>query len=302
MSSWVYVFSKFTPEALLFEALIICILLAGYAAFWILRKRRYGVIQQEVPAGVVKGYLNELIVDAEQMRAQLFGLLAASGVEMPQRPARVVSYAAAPAASDSELAHRLAEFEAKMAEQSKAIESLLSEKTRIEQELAAARASGGGGGAAGPDPQVPKLHEKIALLEGRLAEYSVIEDDLANLKRLQQENAQLKAALGQGGASAGTIAAAAPAAATTPTPTMAAAPKVSAPTPAMAPAAPAADPNFENLVDQVEQSLQPAAASAAPAEVAAAPAASPLDEATSSATLGKSDEDLVAEFEKMLNS
>src|SRR5689334_2552322 len=74
--SWLYLFSEFTPEALLFEALIIFLLCAIYAAFWILRKRRFGVVETQLPAGPVKEYLNELIFNAEQLRAQLFGLLA----------------------------------------------------------------------------------------------------------------------------------------------------------------------------------------------------------------------------------
>ncbi|MEK7692360.1 MAG: hypothetical protein AAB425_15200, partial [Bdellovibrionota bacterium] len=58
------------------------------------------------------------------------------------------------------------------------------------------------------------LMDKIKSLEDRLAEYSVIEDDLANLKRLQQENTQLRGELdalkaGGGGAGAGVAAAAA---------------------------------------------------------------------------------------------
>src|SRR6185437_13812316 len=79
-SPWVYLFSKFTSEALLFEALIIFTLIALYSAFWLLRKRKYGVVETQVPASVVKYYLNELIVDAEQLRAQLFGLLSGGGI------------------------------------------------------------------------------------------------------------------------------------------------------------------------------------------------------------------------------
>src|SRR5580700_9305858 len=85
MASWIYVFSKFTPEALLFEALAICLLIAGYAAFWVLRKRKLGAAANLVPASVVKLYLNELIGDANDMRTQLFGLL--NGGTLPPPPA-----------------------------------------------------------------------------------------------------------------------------------------------------------------------------------------------------------------------
>ena len=56
MTSWVYVFSRFTPEALLFEILLISILIAGYAGFWILHKRKYGAASAD---GVVKSYMKK---------------------------------------------------------------------------------------------------------------------------------------------------------------------------------------------------------------------------------------------------
>src|SRR4051812_37142033 len=80
MSAWIYLFSKFSSEALLLEALFISLLIAGYAAFWILRKRRLGAIRAaDVPAPLVKAYLSELIGDAQVLRTQLFGLLGGNG-------------------------------------------------------------------------------------------------------------------------------------------------------------------------------------------------------------------------------
>ncbi|MCM2321980.1 MAG: hypothetical protein NDJ90_01825 [Oligoflexia bacterium] len=300
MTSWVYVFSRFTAEALLFEALLIFLLCGGYAAFWVLRKRRLGALEaaNEVPAGVVKGYLNELIHDAEQLRAQLFGLLAASGIQiaMPQQPLQGVSINVAPGlTNDPEALKKMAILELKMIEQAKAMEAVMTDKAKVEQELALARAKGTGAPSAGGNTEIGKLQEKIHQLEGRLAEYSVIEDDLANLKRLQQENAQLRASLGQN-APSGAVAAAAP----TPAPRAAVAPAPAPASPLDALGNPEA--NFEKLVDQVEQSFQPPApAVEAPAAAAPAPQA-PSTSAPAAGTLAKSDEDLVAEFEKMLNS
>jgi hypothetical protein len=332
MSSWVHLFSNFTQEALLFEALAICLLSAGYCAFWVLRKRRLGSIESQVPAGVVKIYLNELIQDAEQMRAQLFGLLRSAGVSVGTQgePALALqstgpslggaegAQLATLSASDPATAQKIAEMEARMAEQAKAMQSLLVEKQKIEKDLAEARANAGAGKASGaPESSaaLTQLQQKIGLLEGKLAEYSVIEDDLANLKKLQQENSQLKAAL-QGrsvDAPAGAVAAApavpvsetprSQATQAAPEPIVEAAEAVaaSASEPQATAAAPQADA-FEGLVDQVEQSLQPTAEAtaatgepAAPAaDAAASPEAAPLE------SVEKSDADLVAEFEKML--
>lgn len=348
MSNWVYLFSKFTGEALLFQALAIFLLLGGYAAFWILRKRRIGVVKETIPTGVVKDYLNVLIADAEQLRAQLFGLLASHGVRIDAARPTASAFASVTTAADPALAAKAASLEARMAEQAKAMEALVAEKTKIEKELilakSAAGASASGTAAApaaagGSDPAIPQLQEKISGLEARLAEYSVIEDDLANLKRLQQENAQLKATLAGKGEAVPAVAATAPAAAAV---TAAAAAAAAAPAPEAAPAAPAPAPevpaaaaaptpppvaapvdptaeaptdlsvDFEKAVDQIEQGLQPAepapaAADAAPAATAPAPAAAaptPAADSTStpaSASMPKTDEDLVAEFEKMLN-
>jgi hypothetical protein len=383
MASWVYVFSRFTPEALLFEALIISLLCASYAAFWVLRKRKLGVLRNmgaEAPAGVVKAVLTELIFDAEQLHAQLFGLIA--GHEATAAGATYRSHAmirpltgapspsAAALAADPDVMNKIAALEAKMIEQTKATEAVLADKTRLEKELAALKAGHPGAAAGG---ETGKLQEKMQILEAKLAEYSVIEDDLANLKRLQQENAQLKAQLGGKTPAAGATAAgsaknaatAAPAAAIeevaapaiaevspfdalasaeTPTeisevpqeaasatpldevPTEAAAQPAAAieeiaqpmsiaePTTPESIANATADPNFEGLVDQVEQSLaEPVAASAtAPSgattgieEVPVAAAASAAGAGKSAKTqtpAEKSDADLVAEFEKMLNS
>lgn len=310
MVSWVYVYSKFTSEALLFEAFGICLLLSTYAAFWVLRKRKHGVIENEVPAGVVKGYLSQLIIDAQTMQAQLFGLLRAAGVQVPadamsavevQQMAAAAQYAAPPAnagasAADPMLLQKMKELEAKMVEQKRAMDGVLGEKIKIEKELAEARAAGGksSGGGAGDGAAMADLQKKVQVLEGKLAEYSVIEDDLANLKRLQQENAQLRAALaGQGG---GAIAAGAPIAAAA-----VAAEASQADDSSGAMEDPLANvggggDGFEGLVDQVEQSLKSdaPAAEAEPTLTAAAPAANSAEE-------GKSDDDLLAEFEKMLN-
>lgn len=215
MNSWIYLFSKFTAEALLFEALAIFLLCCGYTAFWILRKRRYGIIDSSIPAGPVKTYLNELIANAEAIRLQLFGLLAGKDPNNPNLYKVVMPSASGP---DPATLQRLAAAEAKAAELQTSVDVLNGEKEMLEQQLQAAKsAPAPEAKAAAPEDagQIVKLQKHVDELEGKLAEYSVIEDDLANLKRLQQENAALKAQLeggGGGGAAAPAPAAAAEAA------------------------------------------------------------------------------------------
>ncbi|MGK5089767.1 hypothetical protein WDW86_19625 [Bdellovibrionota bacterium FG-2] len=339
MTSWVYLFSKFTPEALLFEASFLFFICAFYFGYWILHKRKDGVAGKTLPAGMVKFYLNNLIKQAEFLRAQLFGLLnngeippeemekMMTGMSMPSFAGMGMQHsgatqgagmsAGAGGASDPALLQKLADLENKMSEQSSAMENMIAEKTTLEQELDAARvaaASAGGAVSSGNSADASKLKDKVNSLEARLAEYSVIEDDLANLKRLQQENASLKAALAQGGGKPAAAAVATTVAAPTPAPAPAQtpAPKAAepdplaeleasiaspAPEPMVEPEAPAAAPfdapdaSFESLVDEVEKSLDTAktdellnSKAAAPAAPAAAPAgASAIDTAAPAA-------------------
>lgn len=314
MTSFVFLFSKFTSEALFIEASLICLLCIGYATFWILNKRKYGVIDQDVPSGVVKDYLAHLIVDAEQLKVQLFGLLNSTrsgGHGFDASALGLTAHGGATgtlmSAGDPAFAAKLQELEAKLTEKETALNGIVTEKDRLTSELQKAKEASGGGGGDNAD-----LLEKIKMLEARLAEYSVIEDDLANLKRLQQENAQLKQQLSQAvsGAGSGAAAAAIPAPEPAPAPEAAMATDSSGvdalfdaaltevAAPAAEPEAQAAsvDAMFDNLVSEAAPA---AGASTEPAPEAAAaaaetPAPTPVAE--------KSDEELVAEFEKMLNS
>ncbi len=347
VGSWVYLFSLFTREALLFEALAIFALLILYSAFWIVQKRRLGSVKNVIPAGLVKTYLNSLIQEAEVLRAQLFGLLSASaaanggaspalGSGTPSAEALAMLQAAANSAGTA-ASPSIRQLETKMAEQSQAMNALIAEKNKLEKELTeaknnAAKTPAGAApvsGAVADPAELQKFQDKINLLESRLAEYSVIEDDLANLKRLQQENAQLKASLASTGGTPVPQPAATPAPAVAPAltaepaalptaqpaealtvETVAASTEAPAETspaapsettektqPSAAPAQATAAPDFEKVVDQVEQELKLPEAT----PVAAAPPTASSTE-TPPPAAEKTDADLIAEFEKMLNS
>jgi hypothetical protein len=335
MTSWVYIFSKFTPEALLFEALIICLLLCVYTAFWVLKKRRYGSVETNLPSGPVKSYLNELISNAEHIRLQLFGLL--SSPEYSRGSQSIFG-----GGPDPETVKKLAQLEIKLAEQSKSLELATEEKSRLEKELAGSGGSSGGAPLTGD----AGLQKRVQELEGRLAEYSVIEDDLANLKRLQQENAQLKAQLaGKGETPATSQTSEAPVAAQALASDAASDPSTvqasSAPTEgepeanASTETAAASTPAPEVTVEAASSESSPASnsvenatpsspldeataalaatttaspeapAAVPPVETAPATEASPLSSSTPPANpegLSNAEADLVAEFEKMLKS
>lgn len=302
MTSWVYIFSKFTPEALLFEALAILLLICGYTAFWILRKRRFGVIDQSMPSGPIKSYLNELIGNAEQLRLQLFGLLASSDHSASQLY-RLAGPTSAPnpgnpaPPSDPEIAKKLSTLETKVLEQLKALEAMAADKSRLERDLAEAMrgvAPAAAGSASNEENSglTAKLQQKIQDLEGKLSEYSVIEDDLANLKRLQQENTLLKTTLTAKGIPIPLSGS--PVLPSTAIPTQ---PPAATPKEASLPPPESAADVFAGLTGPVEDSLTAATATSAPPSEATDPPSpsSPVKNENE-----KAEADLVAEFEKML--
>ena len=210
LESVVGVFSRFTSEALLFQSLGIFILTAFYAAYWILKKRRVGAVNEEtVSPELVKEYLGQLIGDAQDLRGQLFGMVnaSASGVESGHSS---TSAGFISGITDPQMAAKFKELEVKMQAQAAAMNAVVTEKSRIESELLQAKS--GAPAATAPANDQSELLEKIKQLEAKLAEYSIIEDDLANLKRLQQENAQLKAQVGGAPTPAAAIASTQPAA------------------------------------------------------------------------------------------
>jgi hypothetical protein len=301
--------------------------------------------------------------DAEEIRTQLFGLLGKGEatarlmtnlqfqVDAPSAQSGAVGATAAgnPVAvtqlvQDPKMAEKLKELEKKLAEQTNALDSVLNEKMKLEEELANAKTDSGGDGQPADKAAVDRaapLQERVKQLEAQLAEYAIIEDDLANLKRLQKENKTLKQQIADGGGAPAPAAAApeAPKAAAKPATPAPAVPELeAAPAPAAEPAearaAPAApvlpdptgpndpdiatetvdashphDPDhpadFESLVDVVEKNLADAAKSEN-VDSSAAPAAPEFSLESGPAVEmkpdEKSEEQLQADFEKMLNS
>ncbi|MBI4924341.1 MAG: hypothetical protein HY843_00325 [Bdellovibrio sp.] len=289
INAWVYLFSRFTAELILFESLIIFALLAFYSGYWILVKRRMGLSSSLIPAEVVKHYLGDLIINAEGVKTQLFG-------EVPLQGSTKIS---ASGAMDFTLLEKISELENKINEKEKLIQNANKEKEKIEKELSQAKSAPSKEGfvsASGiQTADVEALKEKIQNLEERLAEYSVIEDDLANLKKLQQENVQLKSLLNGSGIQV---------------PDLAQAVKPQTASPSVSPTvAPTAPPSVPPIVPPIQSANTAQAPQATSPPTLPEPKKAPMPTPPAAATTGtnkpgpeKSDEDLVAEFEKMLKS
>lgn len=358
--SLVYLLSKFSQEAILLELLSLGLLGTAYFGYLLFKKRKYGVAKKQIPDHVVRAFLMDMMSRTEGFKNQLFGesfhiptatvahephlhttaSAAVAGVAATLTAAAPVATAGITGKVDDETLKKLsAELQASLGKQDelgKALTKIQDEKAALEAKLAQA----GSGSAPAPDAaggDSKETLDKIAKLEAKLAEYEVIEDDLANLKRYQQENKQLKAQLAatqNGGATpavASAVAAAAEAAPAEPAtetaaPVEAAAAEAPAPEAAASPLAAAeeaaatssAEKELEGLAGKVEESLAEVPTPEAPlgasvsdpfAEAAAAPAADPVAAPDATAAVptdkpagDKSDADLLSEFEKMLSS
>lgn len=223
------IITKFSHEIIQVE-LAVFSLFASLALYWLVIKRRKRETSEWVPAAIVKEYLDRMAEDERQTRYRLFGITHPHQAGAPLQ-------AAAPVAGVSmdpsllreieSLRAQLAAAGSKTGDVDKTVNALKEEKKVLEQKLKDAEAAKGTGGG-GVDPNMVKELEE---LRARLKEYEIIEDDLANLKKFQAENKDLKDKLAalQGGAPA-PVAAAPVAAAPAPAP-VAEAPAAAAPAP-----------------------------------------------------------------------
>lgn len=290
MDSVLYYFDHFSPEFLIIETGLLVVIVAIFIVMWVYNRKKFHALKHQIPAGVVKEYLDTIIQNSNALKSSLFrggGVDVGSSLNIPM-PSSSGAGGADPAMllqRDSEIAN----LRSQLQEKNKIINSLEAKINPLEQENATLRKriaeleaalKNAGQGVSAPVASAPaadsgdsaKLKAELSKVTKerdellmRLKEYEIIEDDLANLKRLQQENEQLKKALGGGAPVAATPAAPAPAS-----------------TPEVAKAAPA-----------------PEASAPAAVEVAEAVTASEDIPAPASGD-AKSPEDLLSEFEKML--
>lgn len=280
--------------------------MAMIIAYWFYNRKKFHQLTHEIPASVVKNYLDSIIQNSTALKSSLFrggGLDMGNGIpsvvpvgdlpssmnigigsgseEVNQKNAEIASLKL----NLSDRTKQIADLEKRMQDLSASkggggdSDALHKEIAKLQAELNDARSSGGGNSA-----DLAKANSELNNLRERLKEYEIIEEDLANLKRLQQENDQLKAelaALKKGGA---------------------AQPKVEAPVAAAAPPPP---PVVEEEEMDLEAEMARAIAESQPAakpapQVAQVAAVVEVEEAPIVEGEQKSAEELLSEFEKML--
>jgi len=314
VESLITLLDKFTPEILVILSGLLVITTTLFLWLWFANRRSYNLLRHQLPASVVKQYLDTVIQNSNTLKNALFrgGVEGLDPLSLPQGQGSPVNteqiaqfisksnpQVLVTGGDDSELRAQLNQKISELAALQSQLSSAQSAKRELESSFAGAQARikeleallAQAGKSGGADPALAAELEKIKKerneFQNKLKEYEIIEDDLANLKRLQQENQQLKRALAEasGGSVPDSIA----------PPSIESAAKIQPP-----------EDLFDEVVeDKVTQDLEQflggsepqaqaeAEAEEEPVKAAAAPEAS--DKSNE-----KSPEDLLSEFEKML--
>lgn len=237
MESIRLVLTQFTDETISISLAVLVVVFAALVAYWFYNRRKFHQLSHQIPASVVKNYLDSIIANSTALKSSLFR---GGGLEMGEGIPSIIPTSDLPTGGVAVGSDHSEELASKNAEISN-LKSMLQQKdatiAELEKMLEAARASNGGGisddeanvlrsendslkaqlaeaqsalenaGGSAGDPELESKLDSVTRerdeLKERLMEYEIIEEDLANLKKFQQENEQLKKTIAElkGGAS-----------------------------------------------------------------------------------------------------
>ena len=322
MKRFVREVAQFNDETLIITLSILVLVLVILVAYWHYNKKKFHQLSHQIPASVLKTYLDSIIQNSTSLKSSLFrggGLEIGEGIpsvvpvrdlptgnisvsgdsseELNQKIAEIASLTQRLSDKDrqiTELDNKLRDAQAASlnsgGDSSEEVKILQEEIESLRAQLAAAGSSTGGGDTEGLSAELATVSKERDELKERLMEYEIIEEDLANLKRLQQENDQLKKTIAelQADAPAAPVAEEVkeePAAEPEPTPE-----PVAEEIPAEAPAE----------EEDLEAAMAAAITESIPEEAATPAAEAPVDDVPANDGEQKSAEELLSEFEKML--
>ncbi len=207
--------TKFNHESLTIFSILLILTTVILVAYWFYNRKKFHDLSHQIPAAVVKTYLDTIIQNSNSLKSSLFrggGLDIGVGVPSVVPVSDLPMSGVGTASNNEELNQKMAEIASlnnKLNDKSKQItelekrlqdltagggsaqeiNSLKVEISSLQKKLKDAESNAG-------DPDLAKkfgaLQKENESLVDRLKEYEIIEEDLANLKRLQQENEQLK--------------------------------------------------------------------------------------------------------------
>ncbi|ATH06949.1 hypothetical protein BIY24_03060 [Halobacteriovorax marinus] len=319
MKRFVREVAQFNDETLIITLSILVLILVILIGYWHYNKRKFHQLSHQIPASVLKNYLDSIIQNSTSLKSSLFrggGLDIGDGIpsvvpvrdlpagnvsvsgdsseELNQKIAEIASLTQRLADKDrqiTELDNKLRDMQAASlnagsGDSSEEIKILQDEIESLRAQLAAAgTASSGGADTEGLGAELAAVTKERDELKERLMEYEIIEEDLANLKRLQQENDQLKKKIADLQADAPAQEEAAPEPAAEPEPEVAVEEPVAEEIPA----------EVAESEDDLEAQMAAAISESTPSVEEA-----PADDVPVNDGEQKSAEELLSEFEKML--
>lgn len=215
MNSFINYLDKYHSQLTVILIGLSLIVLAVFLWVWFYNRRKYNHLKHQIPASVVKNYLDSIIQNSTALKSSLFR---GGGLEVDSNGVpSVMPLSDLPGGAevnisgsmdDSALKAEISKLQAQLSERNSTIKDfenktadlsgqVKSKQSRIE-ELEKMLAEKGGDAQA--IKQVSELSEERDRLQEELKQYDLIADDIADLKRLRQENAQLKKALEGGSA------------------------------------------------------------------------------------------------------
>lgn len=224
--------SETPDDVLMFSFSLLILTGLIIAVYWYYNRRKMHQLSHQIPAVVVKNYLDSIIQNSSALKSSLFrggGLELGNGIpsvvpvgelpsgnvnvssgfdseELNQRLAEIAKLTKRLSEKENlikDLEKRLSEVgsndNAPVNDRSDEVNALQAEVQRLKAMLDSAPSESTGGDDTALRSELAAVTTERDELKERLMEYEIIEEDLANLKRLQQENEQLKRQLAQGG-------------------------------------------------------------------------------------------------------
>lgn len=223
MDSIINYLDKYSDLIVEFQLGFLVIILSVFLWVWYYNRRKYNHLKHQIPASVVKSYLDSIIQNSTSLKSSLFrgnGLdIDSTSIPSVMPLDNLVGGASVNintgSNDDSALRAQIAGLQAQLSEKNNIIseletksislEGLIKQKQErideLEKLLAEARSNTGSG--VSDSQEVDALKKERDDLKEELQQYDIISNDIADMKRLKQENEQLKKALADAGASSG---------------------------------------------------------------------------------------------------
>ena len=216
---------KYTNQLLFLQVGFLIIIGALLLWMWFYNRRKYHQFKHQIPASVVKSYLDSIIQNSISLKSSLFrgggldldpnavpSVMPVNQLEGIGATLTGVAPAGADGAELNSLRAQIAQLQSQLLDKNNIVTQLEKNKTELEglnsakqeriielEKLLAEAKANAGNGDGDSSAELAAITQERDQLKETLQQYEVIEDDLANLKRLQQENEQLKKALAAAG-------------------------------------------------------------------------------------------------------